>query len=107
MPPDSDALIGIATAVAASARLRFVGIQAYEGHVAGLADPAARRAALDASAILVRRAIDRLAAAGFAVDVVDLRDVLGPDERERYSLRWEIGADSEQVRELWEVWLAT
>jgi 3-hydroxy-D-aspartate aldolase len=70
VPPDSDALIDVATAVAGAARLRFAGIQAYEGHVAGIADPAARRAALDTAAGLLRRAIERVTAAGLAVETV-------------------------------------
>jgi SAM-dependent methyltransferase len=50
---------------------------------------------------------DRLAAAGFAVDVVDLRDFAGPAERERHALRWDFGpgVDSEAIPELWEVWV--
>lgn len=50
---------------------------------------------------------DRLRAAGFAVEVVDLRELIAPADRQRFALRWDFGGDvdSEQIRELWEVWI--
>ena len=68
--PDSAELLDLVRAIAQGPRLRFRGIQAYEGHVTGLADLAARRAALDTAAGLLRQAIDRVTAAGFAVELV-------------------------------------
>lgn len=68
--PDSPELTDLAAAIAAAGRLSLIGIQAYDGQVAGVADPAARRSAAGRSAALTRLAVERLRDAGFAVPVV-------------------------------------
>jgi SAM-dependent methyltransferase len=44
---------------------------------------------------------DRLAAAGFAVDPVDIRAITTPDERVRYGLATNVGWIDPDARELW------
>jgi D-serine deaminase-like pyridoxal phosphate-dependent protein len=66
----STELIAIADAIAASPDVRFDGIQAYGGHGAGVADPAARRRMVAESAELARIAVARLEAGGHAVVTV-------------------------------------
>jgi D-serine deaminase-like pyridoxal phosphate-dependent protein len=68
--PGSDDLLALAAAVAAAPALRLIGIQAYEGHVTAIADPAERRRATAESAAAAKVAVDRLRAAGYAVPVV-------------------------------------
>ena len=68
--PGSADLLDLAAAIASSRSLGFAGIQAYDGHVAGIVDPAGRRAAAAVSAELTRQAVVRLRTAGFAVPIV-------------------------------------
>lgn len=68
--PESAELLNLATAIAAAPALSLVGIQAYDGHVTGMPDPAARRAAANESARLTMLAAGRLRSAGHPVPVV-------------------------------------
>jgi D-serine deaminase-like pyridoxal phosphate-dependent protein len=70
VPPQSDELLTLAAAIEAAPSLSLMGIQAYDGQVAGMVDPQARLAAARKSAELTRLAVARLTAAGFAVPVV-------------------------------------
>jgi D-serine deaminase-like pyridoxal phosphate-dependent protein len=68
--PDGPGLIELAAMIARSPGLTLGGIQAYDGHVAGVADPVDRRARAEASAAITRRVVERLRAAGHAVPIV-------------------------------------
>lgn len=67
---ESDALVELATAIAASDVLRFDGLQSYDGQVTGVIDPVARREASIVSNELTRRAVERLRAVGIDVPIV-------------------------------------
>lgn len=68
--PDSAELLALANAIQASPHLSLFGIQAYDGHVAGMSDPGARRTAAGRSKELTELAVSRLRAAGFVVPIV-------------------------------------
>jgi D-serine deaminase-like pyridoxal phosphate-dependent protein len=67
---DSDALLLLAEAIAGAPGLIFDGVQAYDGHVAGTADPVARRVAAARSAAIAQTAVDRLTAMGMKPRIV-------------------------------------
>lgn len=62
--------VALALAVAAAPGLTFSGIQAYHGKAQHIADPAARRAAVDGAIALTRETVDGLKAAGLACAIV-------------------------------------
>ncbi|WP_158971632.1 DSD1 family PLP-dependent enzyme [Chachezhania sediminis] len=62
--------VELARLVDAAQGLTFGGIQAYQGALQHIADPADRRAAAETAARLTRDTIDALAAAGFACETV-------------------------------------
>ncbi len=68
--PESAELLALAAAIETSPHLSLVGIQAYDGHVAGISDPEARRTAAGRSRDLTLQAVNRLRAAGFGAPVV-------------------------------------
>jgi D-serine deaminase-like pyridoxal phosphate-dependent protein len=68
--PGSDDLPALAAKISEAPGLRFLGIQAYDGQVAAIKDPAARRQAAEGSAALTRQAVERMLAAGFEVPIV-------------------------------------
>ncbi|MCB1496262.1 MAG: alanine racemase [Bauldia sp.] len=67
---DSDALLELADAIAASDLLTFAGLQSYDGHNAGIADPARRKPAAMEALAKTRHAAERLRAHGVAVPMV-------------------------------------
>lgn len=68
--PDGPGLLELAAMIARSPNLTLDGIQAYDGHVAGVADPGDRRNRAEASAAITRRAVDRLRSAGHDAPIV-------------------------------------
>lgn len=68
--PDGQGLIELAAMIRRSPELTLDGIQAYDGHVAGVADPRDRRSRAEASAATTRRAADRLRDAGHEARIV-------------------------------------
>lgn len=70
VPADSDALVAIVNAIGETRFLRFAGLQAYDGHVAAVADPLARREGAGRVTAVTERAIERLRAEGIAVEMV-------------------------------------
>lgn len=70
VPVDGDGLVDTTHAIGDSRALRFAGLQAYDGHVAAIADPHARRQAAGQTAAIAADAVERLRAAGIAVEMV-------------------------------------
>ncbi len=68
--PQSRDLLDLAGAIAASDVLSFKGVQAYDGHLAGVADPAVRRRGAEKSRELTELAVGRLRSNGFQVPIV-------------------------------------
>ncbi|MEO6623834.1 MAG: alanine racemase [Burkholderiaceae bacterium] len=60
----------LARTVAAHQHLKFCGLMAWEGQTTGIADPAAKEAAIRASVALLTDAARSCAQAGFAVEIV-------------------------------------
>lgn len=85
LDPGSDALPALVELILATDGLRFIGLQAYEGHAAGIADPGRRQDAVAASGELIASALDRLDGAtdvpwvgGGSTATTALTDRLGP-----------------------------
>lgn len=70
VPADSEALIVLATAIRESRALSFAGLQAYDGHVAAIADPQSREEAAAHTTAQAALALDRLKAMGITVATV-------------------------------------
>ena len=70
VPADGDALVAIATAIGEARAIRFAGLQAYDGQIAAVADPLARREGAARTATTAAIAVDRLRSEGIAVDMV-------------------------------------
>jgi D-serine deaminase-like pyridoxal phosphate-dependent protein len=59
--------VAVARAIRDARRLTVAGVQGYEGHVQGTADPGARAAAHATAAAILRRAVEALSEDGFPV----------------------------------------
>jgi D-serine deaminase-like pyridoxal phosphate-dependent protein len=65
-----DAVVYLAQRIAACRGLRFAGIMGWEGQTATIADPAEKRAAVEAAVAVFIDSADRCRAAGLRVDIV-------------------------------------
>ncbi|WP_121068046.1 DSD1 family PLP-dependent enzyme [Chachezhania antarctica] len=68
--PPGQAAVDLADAIDAEPGLRFEGLQAYQGALQHIADPAERQAAAESAAQLTRFAVESLMAAGFACNTI-------------------------------------